>query len=165
MARNYVGKVTRQSEKAGVTLRARVTSPSKNVTAYKDFKCMVKASGLSDEQAVITDLNYITNRLLANGVTGIRQNLTTYMPKTGPNETDIVYTVIGEEIVNYFNSDGVVIKRPAYGEPAVIGSLYVYVTKNEAAAGREITVSIDPYSITEVKESIANTITWEKIPY
>lgn len=163
MARNYVGKVTRQSEKAGVTLRARVTSPSKFVTAYKDFRCMVKASGLSDEQAVITDLNYITNRLLANGVTGIRQNLSTYMPKTGPNDTDVTYTVIGEEIVDYFNSDGVVIKRPAYGEPAVIGSLYIYVTKNEAAAGREITVSIDPYSITEVKESIADAITWEKI--
>ena len=163
MARNYVGKVTRQSEKAGVTLRARVTSPSKNVTAYKDFRCMVKASGLSDEQAVITDLNYITNRLMANGVTGIKQNLSTYMPKTGPNETDVTYTVVEEEIAQYFNSDGVVIKRPAYGEPAVIGSLYIYVTKNEAAAGREITISIDPYTITEVKESITDTITWEKI--
>jgi hypothetical protein len=85
------------------------------------------------------------------------------MPKTGPNETDVTYTVIGEEIVNYFNSDGVVIKRPAYGEPAIIGSLYIYVTKNETAAGREITISIDPYSIAEVKESIADTITWEKI--
>ena len=163
MARNFIGKVTRQSEKAGVTLRARVTSPSKNVTAYKDFRCMVKASGLSDEQAVITDLNYITNKLLANGVTGIRQNLSTYMPKTGPNDTDVTYTVVGEEINEYFNSDGVVIKRPAYGEPAIIGSLYIYVTKNEAAAGREITISIDPYNISEVKESIADTITWEKI--
>lgn len=163
MARNFIGKITRHSERAGVTLRARVTSPSKNVTAYKDFKCMVKASGLSDEQAVITDLNYISNNLLANGVTGIRQNLSTYMPKTGPNETDIAYTVIGEEISGYFNSDGVVIKRPAYGEPATIGTLYIYVTKNDAAAGREITISIDPYSITEVKESIGNTITWEKI--
>lgn len=163
MARNFIGKVTRHSEKAGVTLRARVTSPSKNVTAYKDFRCMVKASGLSDEQAVITDLNYITNRLLANGVTGIRQNLSTYMPKTGPNDTDVTYTVIGEEITDYFNSDGVVIKRPAYGEPAVVGTLYIYVTKNEAAAGREITISVDPYSIGEVKESIADTITWDKI--
>lgn len=163
MARNFIGKVTRHSEKAGVTLRARVTSPSKNVTAYKDFKCMVKASGLSDEQAVITDLNYITNRLLANGVTGIRQNLSTYMPKTGPNDTDVTYTVIGEEISDYFNSDGVVIKRPAYGQPAIVGTLYIYVTKNEAAAGREITISIDPYNISEVKESIADTITWEKI--
>ena len=163
MARNFIGKVTRQSEKAGVTLRARVTSPSKYVTAYKDFRCMVKASGLSDEQAVITDLNYISNRLLANGVTGIRQNLSTYMPKTGPNDTDVTYSVIGEEISDYFNSDGVVVKRPAYGEPAVVGSLYIYVTKNEAAAGREITISIDPYSISEVKESIADTITWDKI--
>lgn len=163
MTRNFVGKVTRHSEKAGVTLRARVTSPSKNVTAYKDFKCMVKASGLSDEQAVITDLNYITNKLLANGVTGIKQNLSTHMPKTGPNDTNVEYTVIGEEIANYFNSDGVVIKRPAYGEPAIVGALYIYVTKNKAAAGREITISIDPYNISEVKESIANTITWEKI--
>lgn len=163
MARNFIGKVTRHSEKAGVTLRARVTSPSQYVTAYKDFRCMVKASGLSDEQAVITDLNYITNRLLANGVTGIRQNLSTYMPKTGPNDTDVTYSVIGEEITDYFNSDGVVIKRPAYGEPAIVGSLYIYVTKNEAAAGREITISIDPYNISEVKESIADTITWEKI--
>lgn len=163
MAKNYIGKITKQFEKAGVTLRARVTSPSKNVTVYKDFKCMIKANGLSDEQAVITDLNYITNKLMANGVTGIRQNLSTYMLKTGPNETDITYTVIGEEISQYFNSDGVVIKRPAYGEPAVIGSLHVCVTKNEATASREITVSIDPYSITEVKESITGSITWEKI--
>ena len=163
MARNFVGKVTRQSEKTGVTLRARVTSPSGNVTAYKDFKCMVKASGLSDEQAVLTDLNYISSKLLANGVTGIKQNLTTYMPKTGPNETTVTYTVVGEEISNFFNSDGVVIKRPAYGEPAVVGALYINVTKNNAAAGREITISIDPYNIGEVKESITNAITWEKI--
>ena len=163
MARNFIGKVTKQTERTGVTLRARVTTPSKNVTAYKDFKCMVKASGLSDEQAVITDLNYITNKLLANGVTGIRQNLSTYLPKKGPNDTNVTYTVIGEEISNYFNSDGVVIKRPAYGEPAIVGSLYVYVTKNEAATGREITVSIDPYNLTEVKESISNIITWDKI--
>jgi hypothetical protein len=163
MARNFIGKVTRHSEKAGVTLRARVTSPSKNVTAYKDFKCMVKASGLSDEQAVITDLNYIANKLLANGVTGIQQNLSTYMPKTGPNGTTVTYTVSGEEITDYFNSDGVVIKRPEYGKPAVIGTLYIYVTKNKTGAGREITISIDPYNITEVKESIVNSITWDKI--
>lgn len=163
MARNFIGKVTRHSEKAGVTLRARVTSPSGKVTAYKDFKCMVKSSGLSDEQAVITDLNYISNNLLANGVTGVKHNLTTYMPKKGPNETDVTYTVIGENIMEYFNSDGVVIKRPAYGEPAVVGSLYIYVTKNTASAGREITISIDPYNISEVKESIADVITWEKI--
>ena len=163
MARNFIGKVTRHSEKAGVTLRARVTSPSENVTAYKDFKCTVKASGLSDEQAVITDLNYIATNLMISGVTGIKQNLTTHMPKTGPNDTNVTYTVIGEEISNYFNSDGVVVKRPAYGEPAIVGSLYVYVTKNEAAAGREITISIDPYTIAEVKESITGTITWEQI--
>lgn len=163
MARNFIGKVTRHSEKAGVTLRARVTSPSENVTAYKDFKCIVKASGLSDEQAVITDLNYIASNLMVSGVTGIKQNLTTHMPKTGLNDTNVTYTVIGEDITNYFNSDGVVIKRPAYGEPAVVGSLYIYVTKNDAAAGREITISVDPYSISEVKESITGTITWEQI--
>lgn len=161
--RNYIGKITRHSAKAGVTLRARITSPSGNLTVYKDFKCMVKALGLTDEQAVIADLNYVSNRLINYGVAGIKNNITTYMPVAGPNETNISYKVSGATIEKYFNSDGVVTDRPAYGEAAAVGTLIITVKRNAAVAEREITISVDPYTIDEVKDSITSSITWNSI--
>ena len=160
---NFVGVVTQQDKQTGVTLRARVTSPKGHYTAYQDFKCMVKKAGLTDEQAVMTDLNTVSNRLLSNGVTGITSNLTAYMPTVGENETNIKYTVSGDDISNYFNSDGIVIKRPPYGSNSVIGSLTITVTKNAAIAERNITISIEPYTAQELVQSALNTITWDNI--
>ena len=160
---NFIGVVTQQDTQTGVTLRARVTSPKGHYTAYQDFKCMVKKAGLTDEQAVMTDLNTISNKLLANGVTGITSNLTGYMPTTGENETDVKYVVTGDNISEYFNNDGIVIKRPSYGSNAVVGSLTITVTKNAAIAERIITISIEPYTNQELVESILSTITWDNI--
>lgn len=160
---NYVGVTTQQDVKTGVTLRARVTSPKGHYTAYQDFKCMVKKSGLTDEQAVMTDLNTISNKLLANGVTGITSNLTAYMPTVGENETEVKYTVSGENISEYFNNDGIVTKRPPYGENAIVGSLTITVTKNSATAQRDITVSIEPYTAQELVSSVLGTLTWDNI--
>lgn len=160
---NYVGVVTQQDVKTGVTLRARVTSPKGHYTAYQDFKCMIKKSGLTDEQAVMTDLNTISNKLLANGVTGITSNLTAHMPSAGENETKVKYTVSGDNIGEYFNNDGIVIKRPPYGENAAIGTLTITVTKNSAIAKRDITVSIEPYSAQELVSSVLGTLTWDNI--
>ena len=160
---NFVGVVTQQDEQTGVTLRARVTSPKGHYTAYQDFKCMVKKSGLTDEQAVMTDLNTISNKLLANGVTGITSNLTAYMPTVGENGTNVKYTVTGDDISEYFNNDGIVTKRPPYGSNAVVGSLTVTVTKNAALAERNITISIEPYTAQELVQSVLNTLTWDNI--
>ena len=160
---NFVGVVTQQSEQTGVTLRARVTSPKGHYTAYQDFRCMVKQIGLTDEQAVMTDLNTVSSKLLANGVTGIKENITGYMPANGENETNIKYTVTGDDISEYFNSDGIVIKRPQYGSNIVVGSLTITVTKNAAVAERVITISIEPYTSEELIQSVIDTITWNKI--
>lgn len=160
---NFVGVVTQQDKQTGVTLRARVTSPKGHYTAYQDFKCMIKKAGLTDEQAVMTDLNTVSNKLLSNGVTGITSNLTAYMPTVGENETNIKYTVSGGDISNYFNSDGIVIKRPPYGSNSVVGSLTITVTKNAAIAERNITISIEPYTAQELVQSALNTITWDNI--
>ncbi len=160
---NFVGIVTQQDTQTGVTLRARVTSPKGHYTAYQDFKCMVKKAGLTDEQAVMTDLNTISNKLLANGVTGITSNLTGYMPTVGENETNVKYIVTGDDISEYFNNDGIVIKRPPYGSNAVVGSLTITVTKNAAIAERNITISIEPYTAQELVESVLSTITWDNI--
>lgn len=160
---NFVGIVTPQDTQTGVTLRARVTSPKGHYTAYQDFKTMVKKSGLTDEQAVITDLNTISSRLLANGVTSITSNLTAYMPTAGENETDVKYVVTGEEIADYFNSDGIVTKRPPYGASIVVGSLTITVTKNASVAERNITISIEPYTGQELVQSVLNGITWDSI--
>ena len=160
---NFVGVVTQQDIQTGVTLRARVTSPKGHYTAYQDFKCMVKKAGLTDEQAVMTDLNTISSKLLANGVTGITSNLTGYMPTIGENETNVKYVVTGDDINEYFNSDGIVIKRPSYDSNAVVGSLTITVTKNAAIAERNITISIEPYTSQELIESVLNTITWDNI--
>ena len=160
---NFIGIVEQQDMQTGVTLRARVTSPKGHYTAYQDFKCMVKKSGLTDEQAVMTDLNTISNKLLANGVTGITSNLTAYMPTVGENETNVSYVVSGDNIPEYFNSDGIVTKRPPYGSNAIVGSLTVTVTKNAALAERNITISIEPYTAQELIESVLNTLTWDNI--
>lgn len=160
---NFVGVVTQQDTQTGVTLRARVTSPKGHYTAYQDFKCMVKKAGLTDEQAVMTDLNTISNKLLANGVTGITSNLTAYMPSVGENETDVKYSVTGDDISDYFNSDGIVTKRPPYGSNSIVGSLVITVTKNAATAERTITISIEPYTAQELVQSVLNTLTWDNI--
>lgn len=160
---NFVGVVTQQDKQTGVTLRARVTSPKGHYTAYQDFKCMIKKAGLTDEQAVMTDLNTISNKLLSNGVTGITSNLTAYMPTIGENETNVKYAVSGDNITDYFNNDGIVVKRPPYGSSLVVGSLTITVTKNGAIAERSITISIEPYSAQEVVQSALNTITWDNI--
>lgn len=163
MTNNFVGVVTQQDAQTGVTLRARVTSPKGHYTAYQDFKCMIKKSGLTDEQAVMTDLNTISNKLLANGVTGITSNLTSFMPTVGENETNVKYVIAGDDILDYFNSDGIVLKRPPFGSNAIIGSLTIEVSKNNAIAERDITISIEPYSSQEIVESVLNTITWNNI--
>lgn len=160
---NFVGVVTQQDTQTGVTLRARVTSPKGHYTAYQDFKCMVKKAGLTDEQAVMTDLNTVSNKLLANGITGVTSNLTAYMPAVGENETKIKYEVTGENISEYFNSDGIVTKRPPYGENAVVGTLTIIVSKNNAVAERDITVSIEPYTANELTQSVLNSLTWDNI--
>lgn len=160
---NFVGVVTQQDTQTGVTLRARVTSPKGHYTAYQDFKCMVKKSGLTDEQAVMTDLNTISNNLLANGVTGITGNLTGFMPTVGENETTVKYIISGSDIEDYFNSDGIVIKRPSYGSNAVVGSMTIAVSKNTASAERNITISIEPYTAQEIAQSALSTITWDNI--
>lgn len=160
---NFVGIVTQQDERTGVTLRARVTSPKAHYTAYQFFKCMVKKPGLTDEQAVTIDLNTISDKLLENGVTGITSNLTAYMPTVGENETNVKYTITGDDISDYFNSDGIVIKRPPYGANAVVGTLTITVTKNNAAAERNITVSIEPYTAEELVQAALNTLTWDTI--
>lgn len=160
---NFVGIVTQQDMQTGVTLRARVTSPKGKYTAYQYFKCMVKKSGLTDEQAVTTDLNIIATKLLSNGVTGITSNLTGYMPTVGENETNVAYNVTGDNISEYFNNDGIVIKRPPYGSNAVIGTLNIVVTKNAALAQRDITISIEPYTSEELVDSVLEAITWNEI--
>ena len=160
---NFVGVIAQQDMQTGVTLRARVTSPKGHYTAYQDFKCMIKKAGLTDEQAVMTDLNTVSNKLLTNGVTGITSNLAAYMPTVGENETNIKYTVSGGDLSEYFNSDGIVIKRPPYGENAVVGSLKVVVSKNAASAERDITVSIEPYTAQELVQSVLDTLTWDNI--
>ena len=160
---NFVGIVTQQDVQTGVTLRARVTSPKGHYTAYQDFRCMVKKSGLTDEQAVMTDLNTISNKLLSNGVTGITSNLTAYMPTVGENETEVKYVVTGDNISEYFNNDGIVTKRPPYGSNAIVGSLTITVTKNAAVAERNITISIEPYSAQELMQSVLDTLTWDNI--
>lgn len=160
---NFVGVVEQQDVQTGVTLRARVTSPKGHYTTYQDFKCMIKKSGLTDEQAVMTDLNTVSNKLLSNGVTGITSNLTAYMPTVGENETNIKYIVTGDNIAEYFNNDGIVTKRPPYGSNAIIGSLTITVTKNSAMAERNITISIEPYTAQELVQSVLNTLTWDNI--
>lgn len=160
---NFVGIVTQQDLQTGVTLRARVTSPKAHYTAYQDFKCMVKKAGLTDEQCVTTDLNTTSNELIAVGVTGITSNLTANMPVIGDNGTNIKYIVSGDNISNYFNTDGIVTKRPTYGTNAVIGTLTIIVTKNAAIAQRDITISVEPYSSIELVDSILDSIKWDNI--
>ena len=69
----------------------------------------------------------------------------------------------GDNLSEYFNSDGIVTKRPPYGSNAIVGSLTVTVTKNAALAERNITISIEPYTAQELIESVLNTLTWDNI--
>lgn len=159
----FVGAVTQQDIKTGVTLRARVTSPKGHYTAYQDFRCMVKQKGLTDEQAVAIDLTTVSNKLIANGITGITENITSYMPANGDNGTNIEYIVSGDDISNYINNDGIIIKRPAYGSNAAIGTLTIIVTKNAAIGKKDVTISVEPYAIEEITQFALESITWDTI--
>lgn len=161
---NIVGIVTQQDVQTGLTLRARVTSPKGHYTAYQDFPCVIRKIGISDEQAVTTDLNTISNKLLANGADSIKNNITAYMPATGENDTTVTYVVGGaSNIKDYISNDGIVLKRPAYGAEAIMGSLTITVKKNAAIATRDIGIIIEPYTSEELMQEALSIITWDNI--
>lgn len=157
---SFVGIVTQKDLKTGLVLRAKVTSPKGNYSAYQDFKCMVKPTGLSDLQAVLLDLATVTNSLMAAGVVGISSNLTKYMPLVGVNGTSIVYE---STITDYLSNDGIVKKRPNYGTADQTGTLKITVSKGLETAIREINISVAQYSEAEIVNSTISAITWDAI--
>ena len=163
MANNFVGIVTRQEKNSGVTLRARITSPREKVSKYQDFKCMIKKAGLTDAQAVIAALKIIVDNLNLKGINNLSTSITSEMPNIGEYDTRVDYTVVGDEIKDYFSTTGRVIKRPAFGENIVLGDLTITVSKNNEVATQTITVGINPYTEDEIREFVAETLTWDLI--
>lgn len=166
MDSSYVGIVTRQDVQTGVTLRAKIVTPTGNKFAFQDFKTMVKNYGISDLQACILDLNTATGLLSEKGITNITGNITSAMPSQGEHGTTIVYTYESagnSEITDYISEAGVIKKRPLYGEPAVTGKLVITVSKGKEAVNSKLDIVISPYSLGEILEEAVDMISWDDI--
>ena len=163
---SFIGFVTRKDVQTGLTLRAKIVTPSGKKYASQDFKLMVKATGLSDMTSCILDLNAVMSSLTEKGITTVTQNITSVMPNSGERGTSISYefeNIGAEKITDYISVDGVIIKRPKYGEEAVIGKLVITVSKGSDSVNSKMDIVIIPYSIEEIYTSALAYLTWNVI--
>lgn len=163
---SFVGLVTRKNVQTGVTLKAKIVTPSGKVYSEQDFKVMVKPLGMSDLNACIIDLNTTMTMLTEKGITSVTQNITSAMPNVGDNGTKIGYAYENsgsEKITDYIGVDGVIKKRPKYGEQAVAGKLVIAVSKGKESVNSKMDIVIAPYSIEEIFTAELAYLTWDKI--
>lgn len=163
---SFIGFVTRKDVQTGVTLRAKIVTPSGKKYGSQEFKVMVKATGLSDMTSCILDLNTTMATLTEKGITTITQNITSAMPSSGEHATSISYefeNIGAQKITDYISVDGVIIKRPKYGEEAVIGKLVITVSKGKDSVDSKMDIVVIPYSIEEIYTSALAFVTWNVI--
>lgn len=157
---SYIGIVTKQNARSGLTLRAKITSPSGAKSKYVDFPCVVKSSGLTDLQCVIRDLALVSNAIIVAGTINMKDNLNSVMVKKGPNDTIIKYT---SSIPDSFSNDGIILQRPNFGGTAKTGSLTIQVSKGAEAVERTIDISIAQYGKEEIAAAAMEKISWSAI--
>lgn len=147
-----IAKVTRpdfDSEDATVKLTAAVTCGS--VTKVKEFTMIVKREGLTDDQAIIKDLNAI--------VIPKETKVDIELPLEGENGTTIKWS---SGTPGSITNTGKV-TRPDKGQPAIPVILTATVTKGTASQEKSFTVSVLPWTVSEELADAISKVNWELI--
>lgn len=165
---SFIGLVTRKDKDTGVTLRAKVVTPSKKKSATQDFKVRVKRSGLSDYERCVMDQAAIREALTTqNFLSGINHDIHFINP--GPNGCDIKYEIcdVGTPLLSdYIDSSGKLIGRPKFGENAATGYIAITVSYGKESIQTRINITIAQYDGNDIILSdkvFSHEIIWNAI--
>lgn len=149
---SFIGLVTRKEKDTGVSLMAKVVTPSKKKSVRKTFKVKVKANALDDFSCCVIDHASIVNKI--NSSQNMNQVVNDVaFSYNGVNGTNITYRIIdiAEPLLSfYLEENGKIIGRPKYGEGDATGYIEITVTKNEASLTSRIMATVKSVTAEEV---------------
>lgn len=165
---SFIGLVTRKEEDTGVSLMAKVVTPSKKKSAKKTFKVKVKANALDDFSCCVIDHATIKNSIENS------QNLSAVVNDfnfvyNGVNGTTISYQLTDTTdpgISSYISEDGKLAARPKYGDQTVSGYIEITVSKNESQVQSRIIITLQPLTAEEILNDnniISDALLWNYI--
>lgn len=164
---SFKGIVTRKEKDTGVTLEAKIVTPSKKKATKYQTKVKVKKTGLTDYECCVIDQNTIREKITK------RQNLNELKEDiafiySGENGTIIEYSIenVGEpKLTDYLDSNGKIIKRPVYGTTDVTGYISMTVKKGVESITTRLPITIESISSQEALQSlvITDAILWNSI--
>lgn len=154
---SFIGIVTRKDENTGVTLRAKIVTPSKRKSITKDFKIKIKANGMDDYQCCILACSNAKARMEKDKDKNNVINGDISMSIYGEYGTSISYK-LSDSISKYLNENGELVARPKYGDGDVTGSIDITATKNEASVTLTVDIVIRALDAADIlnNESIFN---------
>lgn len=164
---SFIGIVTRKEQDTGVTLEAKIVTPSKKKAIRQRFKVKVKKTGLTDYECCVLDQATIRNKFnVQQDLTAVKEDINfTY---NGENGTRIEYSIenTGEpRLTDYLGEDGKIISRPKYGQNDASGYIVMTVKKGIESLTTKIRVTIKQTLVQEVLASaiIKDSSLWNAI--
>ena len=154
---SFIGLVTRKEKDTGVTLLAKIVTPSKKKSAKKAFKVKVKANALDDYSCCVIDHATVKSRLEnSQDLTGMIEDIV--LSYNGVNGTTISYEINDKpnhtpKLTDYLSEDGKIIGRPKYNPNAssnAEGTLTIIVTKGNAEVRSNLQIAVKGYTAEEV---------------
>lgn len=156
---SFVGLVTRKEKDTGVSLMAKVVTPSKLKFARKTFKVKVKANALDDFSCCVIDHEVAVDKVnKTQDMSKVIDDIA--LSYNGINGTTVSYKVIDvgvPKLSTYMTADGKVTGRPKFGEGDASGYLEVTVSKNSANVVSRILTSVKSITPTEVLNDVTFT--------
>lgn len=165
---SFIGLVTRKEEDTGVSLIAKVVTPSKKKSAKKTFKVKVKANNLDDFSCCVIDHATAKNNIESSQDLSAVVNDFEFV-YNGVNGTNIAYRLIDTTtpgISSYITEDGKLSHRPKFGDKTVSGYVEITVTKGEAQVQSRIIITLQPLTAEEILNDnniISDALLWNFI--
>lgn len=165
---SFIGLVTRKEEDTGVSLVAKVVTPSKKKSAKKTFKVKVKANNLDDFSCCVID--HATAKSAIEGSQDLSAVVNDFeFVYNGVNGTSIAYKLIDTTtpgISSYITEDGKLSHRPKFGDNTVSGYIEITVSKGEAQVQSRIIITLQPLTSEEILNDsniISDAVLWNYI--
>lgn len=154
---SFIGLVTRKEKDTGVTLLAKIVTPSKKKSARKAFKVKVKANALDDYSCCVIDHATIKNRLENSQDLGAMVEDIT-LSYNGIHGTTIRYEINDKpgsypSLTDYIGEDGKLLGRPKYSPGGVgnaEGTLTIIVNKGNAEVRSNLQIAVKGITADEV---------------
>lgn len=154
---SFIGLVTRKEKDTGVTLLAKIVTPSKKKSARKTFKVKVKANALDDYSCCVIDHATVKSRLEnSQDLSAMIEDIV--LSYNGIHGTTISYEIADKpnhspKLTDYLGEDGKLLGRPKYsptGSANAEGQLTIIVTKGNAEVRSNLQIAIKGYTAEEV---------------